>query len=587
MIYRLLTLLLLAIPQATTFSVSGTVVREDKLDPATAPQANQIRISGPSTSIIGIGAGGAFRFPNLRPGTYQIVVGPRITMAPVTIVVTDKDLTDLRIVVPQTLEIAGTISVEGNGPRPRFQLAFTRVDAAGQNPVITATGATFRLPVAAGEYRVAANALPAGYTLKSALMGGKDVLNQTFTIAAGSQPEIAFTLGVASPPPWVRVRGRVIGGKATSVSLTGTPMAETPTAVIGATGEFEFPMVLPGNYLARILPAIPALAPESVTVGATDIANLELRLPPMKEVAGKVTIRGNVAAPRLIFTVAGGPAAASNPASTITVLQGVVVTTAAGTAQLPTTISPDGSFRITLPEGERTLSIVPSSLPQGFSVDTFTYGTQNLLADPIRVARNDTAELAITIDATTVKPRNVRGRVTGLLDTRGVRVVLQGGSLGPGVESPVAPDGTFAFNDILPGNYSARLSLSGHVVTTAVTVGNNDVTNVVINHPRRFSIAAQILVEGDSADPPSIPAILLEALGPAGAVVTATASSTNPSPVVLTVSDGDHRISVRNLPAGYVLKSIRYGNVDLQESPLTVDGPITWEIIVRLTKTGA
>jgi hypothetical protein len=29
---------------------------------------------------------------------------------------------------------------------------------------------------------------------------------------------------------------------------------------------------------------------------------------------------------------------------------------------------------------------------------------------------------------------------------------------------------------------------------------------------------------------------------------------------------------------------MRYGNVDLQTSPLVVDGPITWEIVVRLVK---
>src|SRR5262245_19163352 len=96
----LLSLLLAAMPQTGTFKVSGTVVRDDKLDPATANQANQIRISGPSTTIVNIGAGGTFEFPNIRPGNYQIVVGPRITMSPMAVVVTDSDVKDLRVVVP-------------------------------------------------------------------------------------------------------------------------------------------------------------------------------------------------------------------------------------------------------------------------------------------------------------------------------------------------------------------------------------------------------------------------------------------------------------------------------------------------------
>jgi hypothetical protein len=30
---------------------------------------------------------------------------------------------------------------------------------------------------------------------------------------------------------------------------------------------------------------------------------------------------------------------------------------------------------------------------------------------------------------------------------------------------------------------------------------------------------------------------------------------------------------------------MRYGTIDLQKSPLKIDGPITWEIVVRLVKT--
>jgi len=179
----------------------------------------------------------------------------------------------------------------------------------------------------------------------------------------------------------------------------------------------------------------------------------------------------------------------------------------------------------------------------------------------------------------------VNGKVNGLLTTQGVRVVLQGGNLGTGVESPVAPDGSFGFSDIPRGNYSARLSLSGPVISTSVNVRNSDV-NVTINYPRRFSVAAQVLVEGDTVDSPYIPPIALEARSATGAVVGSSGTSTSPSPMVLTISDGDHRISVRSLPAGYVLKSMRYGTVDLLQAPLRVDGPITWEIIVRLVKTG-
>ena len=127
-----------------------------------------------------------------------------------------------------------------------------------------------------------------------------------------------------------------------------------------------------------------------------------------------------------------------------------------------------------------------------------------------------------------MKPHNVSGKVTGLLTTQGVRVVLQGGNLGTGVESPVSPDGSFAFSDILPGNYSARLSLSGHVVAGSVTVGNNDVTNLVINYPRLFSIGAHVLVEGDAADSGNVPPITLTATSATGSVVSSSPASGPP-----------------------------------------------------------
>jgi len=568
----LMAVLLAASPQATTYKMSGTVVREDKQDPsAAATQANQVRISGPSTMIVTIGAGGTFTFPSVRPGTYQLVVGPRITMSPMTVVVTDKDVADLRVVIPLSADVAGTVTVEGNGPRPRFQIVFTRVDVTGGNPINALASPTFTTSMAVGEYKMSVNGLPAGYSLKSATIGTADALNQSFKVAPGSPTALAIILGVSSPPPWVKVSGRVIGGVASSVSMSGTATLEALTAPVGRDGQFEFPMVLPGTYTARTVPAV-VLAPiTSITVGTSDLGNVELRIPPTWEVSGKITVRGNVPVPRVIFSLA-------NAAATPNFVQGVASTT--GNVSVPTNVGPDGTFKVILPEGERTISILPTSLPTGYAVDSFTYGAVDLLKNPIRVALNDTATIAIAVDATTVKPHTISGKVTGLLTTQGVRVVLQGGNLGTGVESPVAPDGSFGFTDIFPGNYSARLSLSGHVISAAVNVGNNDVANLVINYPRLFSIGAHVLVEG-AGDNSIVPAITLEARSAAGSVIASSGSST---PLVLTIPDGEHRISVRSLPPGYTLKSMQYGTIDLQKAPLKVDGPITWEIVVRLEK---
>src|SRR4030095_8100263 len=143
-------------------------------------------------------------------------------------------------------------------------------------------------------------------------------------------------------------------------------------------------------------------APTPVTVGSTDLANVELRIPATKQVTGKITLRGNVAMPRLVFSLASGLTPPSPNAGALTIVQGVVTSLAPGAVSIPTNVNPDGSFTVTLPERERSSSIVPNSIPAGYSVDAFMYVPVDLLKNPIRVASTDTASIAIIVDATTV-----------------------------------------------------------------------------------------------------------------------------------------------------------------------------------------
>lgn len=575
---------------AAMYKVSGTVVREDKQDPATAAQANQIRIQGPMSSIVVIAASGTFEFANIRPGRYQIVVGPRVTMAPVTVVVADKDLTDVRVVVPLSKDVTGNVTVDGAGPHPRFQVIFNRVDITGTNPITIIGTATFNVALPMGQYKVTTNGLPAGYSVKSIMLGNVDALNQPITVAvaaaAAAIPVLSVALGVSSPPPWVKVSGRVTGGTAANVSMVGPALLETLNTPVGADGAFEFPMVLPGTYTVRTVPPIVLAPPTPVTVGSTNVTNVELSIPATKAVTGKITVRGNVPIPRLTFSLRPIGASATAAPGNLSVVNGVVVSTPVGSVSVPANPGVDGEFKVTLPDGDRQIAILPASIPAGYKVESFAYGATDLLKNPLHIALSDTSEMAIAVDAAQVKLHNISGKVTGLLTTEGVRVVLQGGNLGTGEESPVAPDGSFAFAGILPGNYSARISLSGEQIGTSVNVGSSDVTDLRITYPRRFHVITQVLVEGDNADAPNVPPIVLEGRSSTGAVTASTTVSDIPGIMLLTVADGENKISVRNVTEGYVLKSMRYGAIDLQKEPLKVDGPITWEIVVRLAKTG-
>jgi hypothetical protein len=131
---------------------------------------------------------------------------------------------------------------------------------------------------------------------------------------------------------------------------------------------------------------------------------------------------------------------------------------------------------------------------------------------------------------------------------------------------------------VLPGTYIARLSLSGLSAGTQLTVTDRDLTDVLITYPRRFIVAAHVIVEGAAS---ASPGLLLDAK-PAGGSGRGDSSINNNNVVMLNLKDGEYNISVRNIPAGYQVKSIMYGTVDLQKVPLKIDGPVTWEIIVRL-----
>jgi hypothetical protein len=75
----------------------------------------------------------------------------------------------------------------------------------------------------------------------------------------------------------------------------------------------------------------------------------------------------------------------------------------------------------------------------------------------------------------------------------------------------------------------------------------------------------------------AIPAIVVEGNGK-----PATALNARTGTFILSLGNGENSISVRNIPESYRLKSITYGDVDLQKEPLKLDGPALWDIIVRL-----
>jgi hypothetical protein len=242
----------------------------------------------------------------------------------------------------------------------------------------------------------------------------------------------------------------------------------------------------------------------------------------------------------------------------------------------PLTIRPqiDGSFRVALPPGEYHVG-EPGGLPAGYTFKSIMYGGVDLLRNPLKVASDDSAEFLIELAINGPSPAvSVSGRVTGIAPGQVQRIALREPTapyLAAPLETSVGADGAFTFPKVLPGNYIVYLKLRAQ---TQVTVGYKDVTGVTVAWPRDILVSGHVIVEGAQTVPPDI---IIERKGAAG-----TSPNRVTGTFILSLDNGENTIVVRNIPEAYRLKSITYGDVDLQKEPIKLDGPAFWDIIVRL-----
>jgi hypothetical protein len=371
------------------FKVGGRVVRSAAAQSGAAQSAIVLTdaASGLEVEAIPVGADGAFQFAKVRPGTYrlQVLRTDSGIVDPVVIAVVDRDVTGIEFRVAAMVDVPWTVAVEGGGLRPTLTvtLAPYRGGQATRSIVLNDAATTRQLPE--GEYRVSWNALPAGYEMKSILAGPADVLSGRLKIGGpGTAPPVAITLGVSSPPPWVKVAGRVSAaspgrlpdgmGIVLEDQASGRRTAE---AAVGPDGAFEFPMILPGTYRPVVTGGQPAqvLAPPTVVIPGVDLTGVQIAVAPLKRVTGKVAFDGRPPdeLPSLLIFVYNR-------------VQSTVV------------IQPDGTFSMMLAVGRSSFAaVVP-----GYTVKSLTYGASNLLTEPVTVGLTDTAELQVTLLSTAV-----------------------------------------------------------------------------------------------------------------------------------------------------------------------------------------
>jgi hypothetical protein len=203
------------------------------------------------------------------------------------------------------------------------------------------------------------------------------------------------------------------------------------------------------------------------------------------------------------------------------------------------------------------------------------HGEVNLLRDPLKISSDASPELAINLAVNGPSPAvSVSGRVMGMKPGQVLRISLReptGGELSAALETPIGADGAFTFPNVLPGNYIVYFRLRA---VTQVTVGNKDVTGVIVAVPQDILVSGHVILDGSQT---TIPVITIEGNGK-----PSTMQNRGTGTFVLSLANGENSIFVRNIPEEYRLKSITYGDTDLQKEPLKLDGPANWDIIVRL-----
>jgi hypothetical protein len=254
--------------------------------------------------------------------------------------------------------------------------------------------------------------------------------------AASVTDDLKFVLPTALTG--YRMTGRVIRSpsqpKAANAisSSSGTQYISGPVA---DDGTFELLHVRAGTYSFQVSPSI-GMRPVSIVVDR-DIVGLEISTPKLFDVAGTVSIEGRANSSGL-FEGRGATA------STV-IFDGPILPVAG--------IQQDGTYKVTVPEGEYRLHV--DRLPPGYYIKALTVGQRDLLSNRLQVGITDEpVQIAMTLAPSA--GMKVTGKVTGM--SRGATTLAFLGAVSTNAyESTIQPDGSFALSQVMPGAYVARV----------------------------------------------------------------------------------------------------------------------------------
>ena len=193
---------------------------------------------------------GTFEFPQVPQGSYLAEVLPAVPGAsPTPVVVGFSDLRDLRIVVPDTRDIAGRVTAPAGYPLPRT-IAFS-VAAGEPVQVALLPDGSFQTTLPDKQRTAVVEAsIPAGYSVDAVTYGGLDLLSTPFVFSGQVGDELRVTLGTTQRT--TKVSGQVVGfaalppeGRVWLIDSTGVHQPQETS--IAADGTFVFSQVTSGS----------------------------------------------------------------------------------------------------------------------------------------------------------------------------------------------------------------------------------------------------------------------------------------------------------------------------------------------------
>jgi len=493
---------------------------------------------------------GSFRFSGVPRGRYRVSFGSDApAIADVLVVVEDRDVEGLELDAAIPEELTARIEVEGGIPIPQ-QLSLNFSGPEGSFRTDRLRDDVLGLTLPRGTYRTTAAGVPDDYAVLALSAGDRDLLTEPMIVDGSATREVTIRFGPVNPDRWHGVRGQVTpptdpSGDPGFVLLL-SPSYAPLRAPVQSDGSFEFPNVPVGPWDLRVYPG-GATVQRRVDVGK-DLASLDVSRPGTAEVSGRVVIDGGLPLPPLSVRFDGG----------------------AG-ARLARTEA-DGTFYIQLSEGEYAVLV---DLPESFRVRSATFGSVDLLEEPLDLVGTDLAEFEIVVEPNQSPPpmRSVRGRVVDAsnLPASRLAVVLQSQETVtfPPRRAEIRTDGTFVFEDVYPGQYLVRQERFDLAAVewegVNVVVEDDDVDGVRLIVPPQIRLRGRVVV-GDGQPLPSVGMMF-------GRVHNFSALPVSPDgSFEVTMPPGSHQVVLTRIPDGYALPSIAYGAIDASAEPLVLTG---------------